>query len=183
MIAQNGSSDQAQFDTRLGFFADLTGNVTSVRDFLASYINKLGEGIDLQDMEGGDAPVLTSITILGSPVASNNTKSDRSVLPRAFCRDMQVIKDDSCGSLASRCGISGSDLNKYNSKTANLCSTLKPPQYVCCSEGELPDHTPQRSADGTCFTYEIKADDGKWLLGRLIMPMILTPFRLLGHRR
>ena len=159
--AQNGSTAQAQFDTRLGFFADLTGNVSSVKSFLADYINNFGEGIDLQDMEGGEAPVLTSVTILGSPIASNITTSGRSVQPRALCRDIQVIKDDSCASLASRCGISGSDFTKFNSKTNNLCATLKPKQYVCCSSGDLPDHTPQPTADGTCFTYEVKADDGK----------------------
>jgi hypothetical protein len=159
--AQNGSTTQAQFDTRLGFFADLTGNVSSVQGFLADYINNFGEGVDLQDMEGGQAPVLTSVAILGSPVASNATTSGRSVQPRALCRDIQVIKDDSCASLASRCGISGSDFTKYNSKTSNMCATLKPKQYVCCSQGDLPDHTPQPSGDGTCFTYEVKADDGK----------------------
>jgi hypothetical protein len=158
---QNGSITPAQFDTRLGFFADLTGNVSSVQDFLANYINKVGEGIDLQDMEGGEAPFLTSVTILGSPVASNATISGRSLQPRALCRDIQVIKDDSCAALSSRCGISGSDFTKYNSKTSNLCATLKPKQYVCCTQGDLPDHTPQPSGDGTCFTYEVKADDGK----------------------
>jgi hypothetical protein len=159
--AQNGSATQTQFDTRVGVFADLTGNVSSVKGFLAAYINNLGEGVDLQDMEGGEAPVPTSLGILGSPVTSNVTTSGRSVQPRGLCRDIQVIKDDSCASLASRCGISGSDFTKYNSKTSNLCATLKPKQYVCCSQGDLPDHTPQPSGDGTCFTYEVKADDGK----------------------
>lgn len=159
--SHNTSAAQAQFDTRLGFFADLTGNVSSVQKFLAEYINSFGKGADLQDMEGGEAPVKTSVTILGSTAASNGTKSIRSLEARALCRDTPVIKDDGCGSLASRCGISGADFMKYNSKVENLCSTLKPPQYVCCSEGDLPDHTPQPNADGTCFTYEIKADDGK----------------------
>jgi hypothetical protein len=178
--AQNGSTARAPFDTRLGFFADLTGNVSSVKGFLADYINKFSEGIDLQDMEGGAVPVLTSITILGSPVASNVTTSGRSVQPRALCRDIQVIKDNSCAALASRCGISGFDFTKFNSKTSNLCATLKPKQYVCCSSGDLPDHTLQPTADGTCSTYEIKADDGKRNPQQLVLSMVLTIFQVAG---
>jgi hypothetical protein len=154
---QNGSTTQDQFDTRLGLFADFTGNVSSVQDFMVAYINNVGEGIDLQDMEGGEAPVLTSVTILGSPIVSNTTSSSRSLQPRASCRDIQVLKDDSCASLASRCGISGSDFTKYNSKTSNMCVTLKPKQYVCCSQGDLPNHTPQPNADGMCLTRRLSS--------------------------
>lgn len=159
--SKNGSTSQGQFDTRLGLFADLTGNVSSVQLFLADYINNMGEGVNIQDMEGGESPVKTSVTILGSTVASNATQSHRSLGARGLCRDIQVIKDDGCGSLASRCGISGFDFEKLNSKVENLCGTLKEKQYVCCTEGDLPDHTPQPNADGTCFTYEVKANDGE----------------------
>ncbi|KFY17053.1 hypothetical protein V492_00913 [Pseudogymnoascus sp. VKM F-4246] len=81
---------------------------------------------------------------------------------RAFCRDLMVIQGDSCGSLATRCGISGNDFMTYNSKKANLCSTLMPKQYVCCTTGDLQDHTPQPLPDGNCFPHEVQKDDGCW---------------------
>jgi len=173
---QNDNTTQAHFDTRLGFFADLTGNVSSVTDFLAKYINNVGKGVDLQGMEGEEVPVRTPVTILGSSVASNVTIVSRPLEPRALCQDTEVIKDDSCASLASRCGISGSDFTKYNSKRKDLCSTLKPKQYVCCNQGDLPDHTPQPGGDGTCFTYEVKAEDGKYILEITWACIILTLF-------
>lgn len=66
--------------------------------------------------------------------------------------------DDSCDKLASRCGISGSDFTKYNSGS-NFCATLRSKQHVCCSSGDLPDTSPSPGADGTCYAYQVKAED------------------------
>ena len=82
---------------------------------------------------------------------------------RALCRGIQVASGDSCASLATRCGISGPKFQKYN-PDPDLCSILKPKQYVCCSAGDLPDHSPQPLPDGTCFTYTTQPDDGCWAI-------------------
>ncbi|KAE8140449.1 hypothetical protein BDV38DRAFT_18327 [Aspergillus pseudotamarii] len=83
----------------------------------------------------------------------------RALLPRGECRTEEVHGGDSCASLASRCGISGTDLSKYNPQK-NLCSTLKPKQHVCCTSGDLPDFRPQPQPDGTCNTYKVNDNDG-----------------------
>ncbi|KAI0868461.1 hypothetical protein GGS24DRAFT_482282 [Hypoxylon argillaceum] len=84
--------------------------------------------------------------------------SDHPLLPRADCKTIQVISGDSCGSLATKCGISGSDFTKYN-PAANLCSTLVPYQHVCCSAGTLPDFSPKPNSDGSCASYTVVTDD------------------------
>ncbi|KND86311.1 Killer toxin subunits alpha/beta [Tolypocladium ophioglossoides CBS 100239] len=78
---------------------------------------------------------------------------------RANCRDIQVASGDSCASLATKCQISGADFTEYNPQK-NLCSTLKPKQWVCCSAGALPNHSPQPSSDGSCYVYAVKSGDG-----------------------
>ena len=80
---------------------------------------------------------------------NNEFHSLLSLDKRADCRDIQVVKDDGCASLAARCGIRGADFMKYNPKT-DLCSTLKEKQWVCCSEGTLPDHRPKPQPNGVC---------------------------------
>jgi hypothetical protein len=87
-------------------------------------------------------PVELEVSMLVSSVAASTNSSNATSTPsrhrRALCRDIQVVSGDSCASLASRCGISGYDFERFNPKT-NLCSTLMPKQYVCCSAGDLPD--------------------------------------------
>ncbi|KXJ85377.1 chitinase [Microdochium bolleyi] len=77
---------------------------------------------------------------------------------RADCRAIQVDNGDGCGTLASKCGISGSDFNKYNT-AKDLCSTLMKGQHVCCTSGSLPDFRPKPNKDGSCATYTTKQDD------------------------
>ncbi|KAG2027031.1 hypothetical protein GB937_000767 [Aspergillus fischeri] len=74
------------------------------------------------------------------------------------CKTRQVIGGDSCGSLASKCGLSPQDFTKVNTG-ANLCSTLKVGQHVCCTRGKLPDLRPKPNPDGSCSTYTTKAGD------------------------
>jgi hypothetical protein len=158
--SQNNSTSHALLDTRFGLFADFTGNLSSVQAFLSEYITSVGEGANIQHMEGGEGSVHASITILGSAFSSNASISSHLLESRALCRDIQVIENDLCGAIATRCGISSADFEKYNSKIANLCTTLMPKQYVCCSAGDLPDHTPQPDADGICATYQVQPEDG-----------------------
>lgn len=77
---------------------------------------------------------------------------------RSDCKTIQVASGDSCASLASKCGLSGSDFTKYNPGTT-MCSTLVPLQHVCCSAGSLPDFRPKPNADGSCASYTVVADD------------------------
>lgn len=70
---------------------------------------------------------------------------------RGECKTQQVQQDDSCAALATRCGISGADFDKYN-PAKGLCSKLKPGQHVCCSSGTPPDFSPKPNKDGSCAT-------------------------------
>lgn len=93
--------------------------------------------------KASSAPVKVEVGVLVSSVVATSANSSGAAGTlsrhrRALCRDIQVNQGDSCASLASRCGISGFDFEKFNPQT-NLCATLKPKQYVCCSAGDLPD--------------------------------------------
>jgi chitinase len=77
---------------------------------------------------------------------------------RDDCSTIQVKPGDSCGSLATACGISAADFTKYNSDPS-LCSTLTPGQYVCCSAGSLPDLSPKPQEDGTCAVHKVVSGD------------------------
>lgn len=77
---------------------------------------------------------------------------------RAECRTVQVVSGDSCAALATRCGISGADFTKYNPGD-DFCAKLRPKQHVCCSSGDLPDFTPPKNPDGSCFSYQVKPND------------------------
>ncbi|EEA26398.1 hypothetical protein TMatcc_005334 [Talaromyces marneffei ATCC 18224] len=75
------------------------------------------------------------------------------------CRTVTVYSGDSCGSLASECGISGQDFTTYNSQRTNLCSTLAVGEKVCCSSGGLPNWQPSANPDGTCVVYNVQPGD------------------------
>ncbi|KAK0651160.1 hypothetical protein B0T16DRAFT_453662 [Cercophora newfieldiana] len=173
----SGTTEPA-FDTRFGLFADLSGNASSVQAFMSTYLHELdGKCVDFVGLESKAAPATTKLIMLGSSFTGNSTgkatssngtlsathaSNKRGLLhPRAYCRDIQLVSQDTCGKLAERCQISGNDFMKYNPKT-NLCSTLMPKQYVCCSSGDLQDHRPQPNPDGTCQTYTVQPDDGCW---------------------
>lgn len=74
------------------------------------------------------------------------------------CAYIQAQADDGCWALAQRCGISEGDLAKYN-PGANFCNNIFRDQYVCCSEGSLPDFSPKPDDDGNCFVYTINDGD------------------------
>ncbi|KAL2118935.1 hypothetical protein VTJ04DRAFT_5894 [Mycothermus thermophilus] len=74
------------------------------------------------------------------------------------CSYTQVQPGDGCWSLAQRCSITQEQFMQYNGGNT-ICSTLEPMQYVCCSDGALPDLPPPNS-DGTCVTQQVLAGDG-----------------------
>ncbi|KAK3312158.1 hypothetical protein B0H66DRAFT_578425 [Apodospora peruviana] len=75
--------------------------------------------------------------------------------PRAECRTIQVQDGDICDTLASRCGISRKDFDKYNIGDDKFCNGLKEKQHICCSAGTMPNFAPPMNADGTCVTHKI----------------------------
>jgi len=92
-----------------------------------------------------------------SPSTNTTLSTGHAVEKRAECRYIRVVSGDGCGSLASKCGISGNDFMKYNTKT-NLCSTLAEGQPVCCESGSLPP-APSPDSDGYCASYTVKDQD------------------------
>ncbi|KAH7024975.1 uncharacterized protein B0I36DRAFT_251289 [Microdochium trichocladiopsis] len=107
------------------------------------------------------------------PITGGNTNTTRSAFSRRWraatgaarniqarddCRTVQVVSGDNCGTLAAKCGVSGSDFESYN-KVDNFCSSLKPKQHVCCSSGSMPDFAPKPNPDGSCKAYTIVQDD------------------------
>jgi len=82
---------------------------------------------------------------------------------RVTCRYHQIKSGEGCPELVGICGISGYDLERFNSKKKNFCASLMPGDYVCCSAGDpyvppakpKPD-PPKRNSDGTCATHLIK---------------------------
>lgn len=79
------------------------------------------------------------------PIHSNITA-------RGTCRTIDVVPNDSCGTLASRCGISGPAFEHFNPGD-KFCSKLMPYQRVCCSSGGLPDIRPVKNSDGSCSDF------------------------------
>ncbi|KAK1635899.1 chitinase [Colletotrichum phormii] len=160
---------------RVGIIADLQGNITAVQEALADWKDaKCARSPDLT-VEWVDREIalwsikspLNGTVLNGTDGTSNSTAiSGRGVLQslhrRAECRAERVEAGDLCDALAKRCGISTTQLNKYNSGVKNFCNTLMPKQHVCCSEGDLPDFRPKPDADGFCFSVEVEKDVGCW---------------------
>ncbi|KAG6360417.1 hypothetical protein INS49_011477 [Diaporthe citri] len=90
---------------------------------------------------------------------------------RADCRTEKVKSGDLCADLASRCGISVSNLLKFNPKK-DFCTTLKVPQLVCCSQGDFP--VPKPGSNGNCATYKIGSGDSCWAITDKYSGLITT---------
>ncbi len=74
------------------------------------------------------------------------------------CKTISVVFGDDCGSLASKCGLSGADFMKVNPKW-NLCGSLAVNQPVCCTDGHMRDLKPKPDSNGNCATYTIQQND------------------------
>ncbi|KAG8410222.1 hypothetical protein J3458_018258 [Metarhizium acridum] len=79
-------------------------------------------------------------------------------LRRVYCKTLTVRSGDGCWALAKTCGVSQSDLIKYN-RRANFCNTLVIGEKVCCTLGILPSSISDSKSDGTCVTNEVKSGD------------------------
>ena len=101
---------------------------------------------------------LPEVTVSSESARSHGKRHVHNHFARATCRAIQVKSGDSCGALASRCGITPAQFTKFN-PSSSLCSSLMPGQHVCCSAGTLPDYSPKPNADGTCATHTIQNGD------------------------
>jgi chitinase len=111
-------------------------------------------------LTGYDSATISNVTIseLAPTKPTTLAKRDQSLVERSTCSYIQVVSGDSCGSLASQCGITASQFTTYN-PSPTLCSTLAVGEYVCCSAGSLPNFTPQQSANGSCYEYTVQSGD------------------------
>ena len=111
-------------------------------------VSKWANGTCTMDFDASNS--LGNISLALMPLTSSPSTKP-SLFRRADCRSITVVSGDSCGSLATKCGISPADFTKFN-PNPTLCSTLGVGQHVCCSAGTLPDLTPKPNSDGSCAT-------------------------------
>ncbi|KAE8149794.1 hypothetical protein BDV25DRAFT_172654 [Aspergillus avenaceus] len=141
-----------------GVMVSFDGTVTTVQDAVRTW----SSGHCLQ-------PVPVTLKVASSrgsmiPITAYSRRSGTaqvqvsSLHRRAECSTTKVVAGDSCGTLASRCGVTGAEFEKFNPQEG-LCSGLRPGQHVCCSTGTLPDFTPKPNPDGSCATYTVQADE------------------------
>ncbi|KAK4072464.1 CAZyme family GH18 and CBM24 [Trichoderma harzianum] len=158
-----------------GVSVDTTGDLAAVQKTALGWSNGIcaskGDlitagnlaGVKVLDIGGNNSTFNSEKSSLTSRAASwisQRDKHARNMLDeRATCRYIQVVPGDSCGALASRCGISPADFTKYN-PSPTLCSTLQPGDYVCCSSGTpFVPPKPKPNPDGTCATHLIVNGD------------------------
>jgi GH18 family chitinase len=151
-------------DHIFGFTALSNATFETIQEAMRSWMYV--DCLDLDDARNLTASVTYTLPLLSSIKGTNSTNSTtsantnatvsdpRSLRKRGECRTTDVVSGDSCASLAQRCGISGNDITKYNSREG-FCSTLRPGQHVCCSAGDLPDYRPKPNEDGTCATHKV----------------------------
>ncbi|KAK1249289.1 hypothetical protein MKX07_002805 [Trichoderma sp. CBMAI-0711] len=103
-----------------------------------------------------DLNIWTRSDLPGRPLTRH---SHTHLHPRSECKAIKVVPGDSCASLASKCGVSGANFERYNSYDKRLCSKLAVGKPVCCSPGKLPDLRPKPKPSGECATYTAKSSD------------------------
>ncbi|KAF7126015.1 hypothetical protein CNMCM5793_002374 [Aspergillus hiratsukae] len=157
-----------------GIMATSRGTFTPVQDALKSWANATCLEFEGSMKFSGAAQFTTPLLHTNRTANTNSTVVARNLHAtgklhatrnlhaklhaRADCRTVQVDFGNGCPELAAKCGISPADFTKYN-PGEDFCSTLKPKQHVCCSEGTLPDLSPKPNEDGSCYTYQVKQDD------------------------
>ncbi|KAL9573156.1 hypothetical protein ACKAV7_002841 [Fusarium commune] len=161
--------DGRNADYTFGIAIDTTGNLASVQKAIVSWTN--GSCF----ATGQPTAKLSGVKIFEAPLIplSQGNSTKRSATShkhthghahlhkheaRATCKAINVIGGDSCGSLASKCGITAANFSKFN-PNKKLCSTLQAGQRVCCTAGTLPDITPKPGKDGSCASYNVHAGD------------------------
>lgn len=161
-----------------GIAIDTTGNLVSIQNTVSNWskgicndgtnlpaiapISKIG----IMEITSGNS---TNVTFSGNDTSIHNgtlmrrgTRLPIALNKRATCRYVEVVSGDGCGSLASRCGISGEEFMRYNS-ASGFCSGLQVGDYACCSSGDRytkpKPQAPSPNADGTCATHIIVDND------------------------
>ncbi|KAK2800704.1 hypothetical protein FQN50_008014 [Emmonsiellopsis sp. PD_5] len=134
----------------LGIVAKTNGELSEVQNIVQRWTS--GECVPLH---GDNIIKWTDIHLPVTAKESTNQLISRAE-DNSACDYIKVASGDSCGSLATRCGITGEKFTKYNSEK-DLCSSLTPGKVVCCSEGDLPDLAPKPGKDGNCVSYLTKS--------------------------
>ncbi|MBE3045682.1 LysM peptidoglycan-binding domain-containing protein [Candidatus Bathyarchaeota archaeon] len=150
-IAAQVCADKTPSTWSTGIFADLRGNISAAQDAVRSLYDAeclhgadredLWEGVEMDLYRATDvAPAVRTMSGYeqkGNPVSKRSLSGPR-LVARAECEAIQVASGDGCYSVAERCDITQDDLEKHN-PASDFCDKLLVDQWVCCSEGELPD--------------------------------------------
>ncbi|POS69819.1 hypothetical protein DHEL01_v211790, partial [Diaporthe helianthi] len=116
-------------------------------------------------------PSSPAVGIVAASGSGSLREAQRALHRRADCTTVAVKSGDLCADLASRCGIPVKDLLKFNPQP-DFCTSLKDPQLVCCSQGDLP--VPKPDSDGNCATYKIDSGDSCWGITKKYSGLITT---------
>ncbi|KAK3940475.1 killer toxin alpha/beta [Diplogelasinospora grovesii] len=155
-------------DYVMGIAVDTTGDWAGVQRAVTAWsdgtcVNGTQPTSQLKDVNIVEKPLLLSAngtTHANGTLANNGTAPvhARHLYARADCTTTTVVSGDSCGSLASKCGITAAQFTQYN-PSSSLCSSLAVGQKVCCSAGTLPDTRPKQNPDGSCASYTVQTGD------------------------
>jgi hypothetical protein len=164
IINSTGASDfttSARFVARSHLIARADCRTASVQSGDGCWAVANRCGISQTDLEKYNRANLYNTLVKDERVCCNSGTLS-STLPASnsdgTCKTREVASGDSCGSLASKCGVSADDFMKVNTKS-NLCSSLAEGQRVCCSKGKMPDLKPKSDSNGNCAVYTTKKDD------------------------
>jgi hypothetical protein len=168
VILQLCGADGRGADYSFGIVATSAKNLPFVQKAVKSWANggcvsqaTMGENwmqVDLRvpgNVINSSNSTNTTIPNNSTTVAQLGARSRLSI--RADCKTVTIQSGDGCWAVASRCGISQSNLEKYN--RANLCNTLVKDEKVCCDSGTLPSTLPSGNSDGTCKTRSVVDGD------------------------
>ncbi|KAH7364620.1 putative glycosyl hydrolase, family 18 [Rhexocercosporidium sp. MPI-PUGE-AT-0058] len=167
-VAQLCNTGGRGSDYAIGIVASLSGDLA----FVQGAVKAWNDGKCVIGVDEAGTLVNLKFNVLDTTAAVNRTsnstepvkrssefQSFRGLLAaRAECKTAKVIANDGCFAVAARCGISQTDLIKYNTRT-NFCNTLTVGEVVCCSSGTLPLTFPPPNSDGICQTRKIESGD------------------------
>ena len=169
LVIQLCKADGRGADYAIGLVASSSGDMSFVQSAVKAWnegecvtgVSEVSTLAQLKFNVPGAATTATNGTSNSTQNAKRTTDANLfrgRLAVRADCRTTKVQSGDGCYAVAERCGISQSDLTKYNTRT-NFCNTLAVDEIVCCSSGTLPDTTPPANSDGTCQTRRIEKGD------------------------
>lgn len=141
----------------LPFVKDAVKTWSNGRCVSMTNINKIWMEVGLRVPSKIGSSNSTSIT--GGPNTPAHVWGKSRLSVRATCKTTTIVANDGCDAVAKRCGISQTDLTRFNPQS-NFCKTLVPGQKVCCSSGTLADPIPPANSDGTYKTISVVSGDG-----------------------